>query len=127
MKLATQEIENATMSFTVGQLLFLCSAFVLIATVVGIIAKLIQWIKSPEVKQNEVISAIQMHQQKQDVRIDEMEQFLKKDNESIKSIKRGNVIVQQSILALMNHAINDNDIDKLEESRDRLQEYLIER
>lgn len=124
---AVADIEQTAVTVSIAQFLWFCGALAIIATAVGIIVKIVKWIKSPEDKQNAEIKAIREYQKKQDERMDEFEDYLRKDKEAISSIKRGNVVVQQGILALMNHAINGNDIDKLEESRDRLQEYLIER
>ena len=125
--LSSTAIENTVMSFTIGQFLFVCSAVVLISSVVGIVIKIITWLMKPNKMQDKIISEIQLHQKVQDERMDKFETYFKRDNDAIMSIRKGNAVVQQGILALMNHAINGNDIDKLEESRDRLQEYLIER
>lgn len=59
--------------------------------------------------------------------VKQIKQHIDNDNKRIKSIEAGNRITQQALLALMSHAINGNDIDKLEKARDDLQQYLIEK
>lgn len=72
--------------------------------------------------------------QKQNERLDKLESdmvFVKtcldNDNKRLDKQDEGNRVTQKAILALMSHAINGNDTDKLVEARDKLQEYLIER
>jgi len=57
--------------------------------------------------------------------VKQLKDYLDNDNRRIKTIEAGNRITQQALLALMSHALNGNDVDKLEKARDDLQEYLI--
>jgi hypothetical protein len=70
----------------------------------------------------------------QDQRLDALEQQVKKfgeyldrDNRRLNSLDEGNRVTQQALLALMSHAINGNDIDKLSRAKDDLESYLINR
>ena len=42
-------------------------------------------------------------------------------------LEEGTVIIQRSLLALMSHAINGNDIAKLQSAKNDLEEYLTAR
>ena len=51
--------------------------------------------------------------------------LLDKDNERLVDIEDSNRMILQCLLVIMNHEITGNGIDKMKESRDELQEYLI--
>lgn len=57
-------------------------------------------------------------------RIDDMVREYSMDKARISNLEKGNVVIQQSLLALMNHAINDGNIDELIKAKDNLQIYL---
>lgn len=68
----------------------------------------------------------------QDARLDELEQWRKvvddrldTGNTHFDEIDKGNRVTQEAILALMSHAINGNDIQKLKDAKDKLETYLI--
>lgn len=70
----------------------------------------------------------------QDERLDALEAQMKTVNAHLSAgdahfdiSDKGSHITQEALLALMSHAINGNDIDKLKKAKDRLQEYLIEK
>ena len=83
-----------------------------------IITSVIKAVKSPNVRQDERITALETN-------VKQLKDYLDNDNRRIKTIEAGNRITQQALLALMSHALNGNDVDKLEKARDDLQEYLI--
>ena len=56
---------------------------------------------------------------------DEFAEYLDRDNRRLNSLDEGNRVTQQALLALMSHAINGNDIDKLTRAKDDLESYLI--
>ena len=56
-----------------------------------------------------------------------IEKHLDNDNKRLQEIEKGNRITQQSILALMRHAIDGNNLDQLREAESQMQEYLIQK
>lgn len=54
-------------------------------------------------------------------------QLLDTDNERLNDIEESNRMVLQSLLVIINHEITGNGIEKMKDTRDKLQEYLIER
>lgn len=50
-----------------------------------------------------------------------------KDLGRIEKIEEGNKVTQQAILALLNHAIDGNDIAKVKKASEDLTDYLIRR
>lgn len=48
-----------------------------------------------------------------------------RDKQKIESIEEGNKVTQQAILALLNHAIDGNNVDEMNDARKELNKYLI--
>lgn len=98
----------------------ICTIITCTAAVASIIASVTKAAKGPNARQDERIAALETD-------VKQIKQHIDNNNKRIKSIEAGNRITQQALLALMSHAINGNDIDKLEKARDDLQQYLIEK
>lgn len=52
-------------------------------------------------------------------------ELLDNDNRSLKNSEETNRKILQCLLVIINHEITGNGIDKMKETRDALQEYLI--
>ena len=89
-------------------------------TIGNIISVIVTKVKSPNVRQHESITSLE-------TRTDQIEKHLDNDNKRLQEIEKGNRITQQSILALMRHAIDGNNIDQLREAESNMQEYLIQK
>ena len=89
-------------------------------TIGNIISVIVAKMKSPNVRQDERITSLE-------TRTDQVEKHLDNDNKRLQEIEKGNRITQQSILALMRHAIDGNNIDQLREAESNMQEYLIQK
>ena len=90
----------------------------LIWTVSNIVNQLIGKAKTPNVRQDERITALE-------TRMKAAEEHLNKDNIRLGQIEEGNRVTQQAILAIMRHDIDGNNMDQLREAESALQEYLI--
>ena len=111
---------NLTPNDLIAIVLWVCGTITTVSAAFTIIVKLVQKAKQPERSQNERLNTIE-----QKINIFE-QRFLDGDNR-IKELEEGNRITQQSLLALLSHSINGNDIDKLTKARDNLQQYLIDK
>ena len=89
-------------------------------TIGNIISVIVTKVKSPNVRQDERITSLE-------TRTDQIEKHLDNNNKRLQEIEKGNRITQQSILALMRHAIDGNNIDQLREAESNMQEYLIQK
>lgn len=101
-------------------LLYICTAVLTIGNAGLVIATIVNKAKAPNKIQNERITGLES-------RMDKVERHLDSDNVRIKSIEEGNKVTQKALLALMSHALNDQDNDKLMEAKDELERYLINR
>lgn len=103
---------------SIASVLYICTAITTISAAVTVIAALISKMKAPNARQNLRLDQIE-------TRLDKLSNYLDNDNVRIKAIEEGNKVTQKAILALMSHAINGNDTDKLTEAKNSLEQYLI--
>lgn len=102
-----------------------CSALITIAAAVTIVINAFKKLKEPENAQNKKIKDMEDRIGVVEDRLKKHEEYFNNDNKRLLAIEEGNRVTQKAILALMSHAINGNDIDKLKEAENSLREYLI--
>jgi len=102
-----------------------CSALITIAAAVSIVIGAIKKLKEPENVQNNKIRDIEDKMKHLEDRLKKHEEYFNNDNKRLLAIEEGNRVTQKALLALMSHAINGNDVDKLKEAENSLREYLI--
>lgn len=90
---------------------------VLAGSVVAIISSLGKMAAKPNQTQDERLDALELWRAK-------VEHHLENGNAHFEEIDSGNRITQRSLLALMSHAINGNDIDELRRAKRDLETYL---
>ena len=73
---------------------------------------------SPNSRQNEILA---LHEE----RLKLIEERLEKGDSRFERIDTGSRVTQKALLALMSHAINGNDVDKLQNAKNELETYLI--
>ena len=122
---------NSTISFTTAELvsmiLGVCAAIVTISAAIGVIAKAIDKAKQPEAQQNARLEAIEKRLDDIDKTLTKHGEFLTNDDNRFKAIEKSNKITQASLLALLKHALNGNDISSLRDAEKNLEEYLLEK
>ena len=102
-----------------------CSALITIAAAVSIVISAVKKLKEPENVQNNKIRDIEDKMKHLEDRLKKHEEYFNNDNKRLLAIEEGNRVTQKALLALMSHAINGNDVDKLKEAENSLREYLI--
>lgn len=58
-------------------------------------------------------------------KVEKHDTLLGNDDERLKEVEESNKMILQSLLVIINHDITGNGIQQLKETRDSLQEYLI--
>lgn len=115
---------HETISFTLTQLytflLAMCGAIVTISAAVTVIIKVIQKAKQPEESQNKRIDDLEK-------KVEQHEQLFDNDNKRLIELEKGNRVMQQSMLALLSHTLNGDDVDSLKKAKENLQNYLIDK
>lgn len=88
------------------------------ATIITLIYTLVKFAKKPTEGQNERLDKLEEWQKEVNRRLDH-------GNDHFERIDEGNRYTQEAILALIDHAIDQNHTEKLIEAKDNLQKYLI--
>ena len=104
-----------------------CSALITISAAITIVVNAIKKFREPENVQNKQIEELKELYRSMDARLKVHEEYFSNDKKKISAIEEGNRVTQKALLALMSHAINGNDVDKLKEAENSLREYLINR
>lgn len=106
-------------------LLACCSALITISAAVSIVISAVKKLKEPENAQNHEIQALKNDVIEIRAQLKVHDEYFGNDNKRLSSIEEGNRVTQRALLALMSHAINGNDVDKLKKAESELKEYLI--
>lgn len=109
---------EAAITFTLSDVLWLCGAVCTVAAAMAVFYKAVSKAQEPEHIQDQRLDALEK-------KVDKLSEYLDRDNRRLNSLDEGNRVTQQALLALMSHAINGNDIDKLSRAKDDLESYLI--
>jgi len=122
---------NNTITFTPAELisiiLGICAAIVTISAAIGVIVKVLDKAKAPEVEQNNRLDNIDRRLDEIDKTIATFREYFTNDDNRFKAIERSNKITQTALLALLKHSLNGNDISALKEAEKSLEEYLIDK
>lgn len=97
------------LSISISDIVYFCG---IIAAIWGVV-KIIKEIKKPS---NDLRIKVEEHEKK-----------LTKDNKRLEDIEEYNKAICKSLLALIDHEITGNGIDKLKVTKTELQNFLIER
>lgn len=111
---------DTTIAFTLADVLWICGGICTISAAFAVISSAIAKAHAPEIQQNERLDALEEQVKK-------FAEYLDRDNRRLNTLDEGNRVTQRALLALMSHAINGNDIDKLARAKDDLEEYLIKK
>lgn len=117
---------DTTFYFTPGDLLtgflFICGAII---TVSGALTAIIGWLskkRAPEKLQNDRITALE-------TRMAEFEREhttrFEKDELRLVRLEESTEATNEALLALLGHAINDNDVEEVRNARKKLENLLI--
>lgn len=109
---------ETSITFTISDVLWLCGAICTVAAAIAVFYRAALKAAEPERVQDQRLDALEK-------KVDKLSEYLDRDNRRLNSLDEGNRVTQQALLALMSHAINGNDIDKLSKAKDDLESYLI--
>lgn len=99
-----------------------------IAVAIGWVYKGVKKVKEPSDKIKATLKEHEERMDEQDRKIEEIESNRNKDERAIGELNQGNKIVQKSLLAIMEQFLsNGADKKPLEEAKQELQNFLIDR
>lgn len=111
---------NPQMIEFLNQLSTWLQLIVLVASVVTLCITVGKTMNKPNKTQNDRLDALENWKVK-------VEERLETGSNHFNDIDESNRITQRALLALMSHAINGNDIPKLQKAKDDLENYLTEK
>ena len=109
---------DATVTFSLADVLWICGAVCTVAAAAAVLYKAANKAQEPERVQNRRLDALEET-------VGKFETYFDRDKRRLDSLDEGNRVTQQALLALMSHAINGNDVEKLTRAKDDLESYLI--
>lgn len=104
-----------------------CAALVTISAGVGVLIRLIDKARAPELAQNERLNKIDKRLDGIDTTITKFKEYFQNDDNRFKAIEKSNKITQTALLALLKHSLNGNDMESLKTAEKSLEDYLIEK
>lgn len=96
------------------------AAIVLLAQAAEKIAAVIHFAKAPNSRQDERLEALETWQKS-------VNEMLSRDKRRLDTFEEGNRASQQALLALLDHGIDGNNIEQMQNAKKILQKYLINR
>lgn len=100
-----------------------------VLTIFNLVDKIISWVKEVKKPQTDLEARIAKLEKAVEgeyrLIFADYEQRFKRDLERINEIEKSNKIVQKSLLALMQHAIDGNNIQRLKEVTEELNDYIF--
>ena len=83
--------------------------------------------REEKVRRNHPVDKLEARVDDHEGKLDDHEEKLKKDYARLNDLEDGNRIMMRAMMAMLSHEINGNSTDKLKESFEEIQRYLIER
>ena len=108
---------DTQIAFTLSDVASICALIVSIGAVIALFLKLRDRAIAPDKRQNERITKIEE-------RLADYDRWLDSDKKRIEMLESALAMQMKCQFALLSHAINGNDIDKLKEVQGEMQEYL---
>ena len=102
-----------------------CGAIVSVGAVVTLIVKVYNKAREPEKAQDKRIELIEIKLEQHEKVLEKYQEFFTNDDNRFKSIEKSNKITQSSILALLKHALNGNDLKAIQDAEKELESYLL--
>ena len=99
-------------------LIAICAAVITVSGAISVVVKFITFLRKPEVKQDENIKNLSK-------RMDAVDTMLSTDKERLDDLETGLKYTLESLLALLSHALDGNDIDGMKKAKKHLNEYLL--
>ena len=131
---------NNVISFTpselvafIGTIAGVCAG---IATIVGVICKVVMRLKAPEVEQNNRIKALEEENKSRKAEVEELRKQMKDELEKrdarlnmgddrFEKFEEGNKTIMRGLQALLNQSLGIKDTEALKKASEELSEFLL--
>ena len=102
-----------------------CGLITAVAAAGASLYKVWQWLRKPNTEQDRRLAAHDAKLAEHDRKLAAHDGFFANDKRRIDGMENGNKVTQKAILALLAHAIDGNNMEQMEDARDDLQSYLV--
>lgn len=113
-------MDNLTPGALLTAVLAIASAFVILSNAAEKIIKAWKAAKAPNNHQNKRLDALEEWKR-------EVDRKLIRDNDRLDRKEKGDRATQHALLALLDHGIDGNNIKQMQDAKEELQDYLINR
>lgn len=104
----------------IGALLILAGAVNTIGSAIEKISKARRAAKAPNIEQDKRLDNLENH-------IKEIDGYLAIDKKRLDAFESSNRVTQRALLALLEHGIDGNSVKRMQDSREELENHLINR
>lgn len=98
----------------------ICTGFTCVAVAVSWLVKGFRAANAPNRKQDERITNLEE-------RVARHDEYFTRDKARLEAIEKGTRVSQRGMLALLDHNLDGNNTKQMQDARDELKEYLINR
>lgn len=113
-------MEGITINNLWALLLAVASAIVLLVNAVERIVKVVKAAKAPNAHQDARLDALEKWRK-------EVDGKLLRDNDRLEAIEEGDRVSQVALLALLDHGLDGNNKEQMQDAKKKLQAHLINR
>lgn len=113
-------LDNLTSSPAWAVVLAAASAIVLLSNAVEKIIKAVKAARAPGEEMSRRMDAVETH-------LHEVDEYLAADKRRLDVIDEGNRATHRALLALLDHGIDGNNLDQMQNAKELLRQHLINR
>ena len=120
---------NNVISFTpselaafIGTIAGVCAG---IATIVGIICKVVMRLKAPEVEQNNRIKALEEENKSRKEEIEELKKRIGEGDDHFTELEKTNKVILRTLQALLNLSLGVSDTEALKKVSEDLNDFIL--
>lgn len=120
---------NNVISFTpselvafIGTIAGVCAG---IATIVGIIVKVVMRLKAPEVEQNKRIKALEEENKSRKEEIEELKKRIGEGDDHFTELEKTNKVILRTLQALLNLSLGVSDTEALKKVSEDLNDFIL--
>lgn len=120
---------NNVISFTpselvafIGTIAGVCAG---IATIVGVICKVVMRLKAPEVEQNKRIKALEEENKSRKEEIEELKKRIGEGDDHFTELEKTNKVILRTLQALLNLSLGVSDTEALKKVSEDLNDFIL--
>ena len=113
-------MERITLANAWAVIAGVAAAVVLLVNAVEKIVSVVHAAKAPDAAQNDRLATLEEGMKK-------VKTYLENDKTRIDRLAEGDKVTKRSLLALLNHGIDGNNVSQMQQAKKELEDYLIDR